>query len=488
MSQINVSHLTFCYDGSFDNIFEDVSFQMDTNWKLGFCGRNGRGKTTFLHLLMGKYEYTGSITASVAFAYFPYPIADRSRNTIDLIGEIGGDFPHWQLLRELGKLSVDEDVLYRPFETLSSGEQTKVLLAALFLKENRFLLIDEPTNHLDIHTRKLVAEYLSTKSGFILVSHDRAFLDACVDHILSINRATIEIQQGNFSSWYENKQWQDHFELAENAKLKKEIKRLTQTAREKAQWSNQVESTKIGTHSFDRGYIGHKAAKMMKRSKAIEARQKAALEEKQTLLKNLDEAEPLKLFPVSFPAKRLVECQDLSLFYGDKQVCENISLLIESGERIALRGKNGCGKSSLIRLLCGKEITFTGAFFKAAGLKISYVSQDASHLCGSLSDFEQQNGLDASLFRAILRKLDFQRVQFEKDMRDFSAGQQKKVLLARSLCEKAHLYVWDEPLNYIDVLSRIQIEQLLLEYRPTLLFVEHDRIFGEKIATKFVDL
>lgn len=485
MSQINVTRLTFCYDGSYDNIFDDVSFRIDTDWKLGFCGRNGRGKTTFLKLLMGEYEYRGQITASVSFEYFPYEVSDKAKNTIELID---GDYQQWELLRELSLLRVDEDVLYRPFETLSNGEQTKVLLAALFLKENSFLLIDEPTNHLDMEAREVVANYLNSKSGFILVSHDRSFLDTCVDHILSINKASIEIMQGNFSTWHYNKELSDSFELAENAKLKKDIKRLTETAREKSQWSDKVEATKIGTHQADRGRVGHLAAKMMKRSKAIERRSEAAVEEKSKLLKNIEGTDSLKLHPLSFHSKRLVEFRDISLFYGEKTVCEKVSFLIEQGDRIALRGKNGCGKSSIIKLICGENIEFTGDLFKAKGLEISYVSQDTSKLSGTIAEYESTHGIDSTLFRAILRKLDFQRLQFEKRIEDFSAGQKKKVLLAHSLCTRAHIYIWDEPLNYIDVLSRIQIEELLKEYKPTLLFVEHDRTFCDNIATKIVEM
>lgn len=221
MSLINVTNLTFAYEGSYDNIFENVNFQIDTDWKLGFTGRNGRGKTTFLNLLLGKFEFSGYISANVSFEYFPFPVANKSNNTLDVINDIYPDYLHWQLMRELSLLKVSEDVLYRPFDSLSNGEQTKVLLATLFIKENSFLLIDEPTNHLDMKARKLVSDYLKSKSGFILVSHDRSFLDNCVDHILSINKTNIEIQKGNFSSWWENKSRQDHFELAENENLEK---------------------------------------------------------------------------------------------------------------------------------------------------------------------------------------------------------------------------------------------------------------------------
>ena len=205
MPQISVSDLTFAYDGSYDDIFSNVSFQFDTGWKLGFCGRNGRGKTTFLNLLMGRYEYRGTIAASVDFEYFPYPVDDISRDTLDILSSIAPDAPFWRIQKELFKLAVSEDALHRPFSTLSNGERTKALLAGLFLRENGFLLIDEPTNHLDMAAREITARYLSGKSGFILVSHDRAFLDECVDHMLSINKADIEVMKGDFSTWREQK-------------------------------------------------------------------------------------------------------------------------------------------------------------------------------------------------------------------------------------------------------------------------------------------
>ncbi|TXK70847.1 Lsa family ABC-F type ribosomal protection protein [Paenibacillus sp. N3.4] len=492
MSLINVTNLSFAYEGSYDYIFEHVNFQIDTDWKLGFTGRNGRGKTTFLNLLLGKYEYSGNISAQVSFEYFPFHIENKENNTLDVISDIFPDYLHWKLMRELSLLKVSEDVLYRSFDSLSNGEQTKVLLATLFIKENSFLLIDEPTNHLDMNARKLVSDYLNTKSGYILVSHDRSFLDNCVDHILSINKTTIEIQKGNFSSWWENKKRQDNFELAENEKLRKDIKRLSDSAKRTGNWSHEVEKTKNGTRNsgskVDKGYIGHKAAKMMKRSKAIEQRQQSAINEKSKLLKNIENSDSLEISQLVFHKNQLAELDHVSLYYGEKTVCVDISFMIEQGERIALSGKNGSGKSSIIKLICGEDINYTGTFRKDRQLEISYVSQDTSHLQGNLSDYAANNRIDESLFKSILRKLDFSRVQFEKDISAFSGGQKKKVLIAKSLSEKVHLHVWDEPLNFIDIISRMQIEALLLEYSPTIVFVEHDREFCNNIATKIIEL
>ena len=505
MSLINVSNLTFAYEGGYENIFENVSFQIDTSWKLGFTGRNGRGKTTFLNLLLGKYEYSGNITKRVNFEYFPYSIDGTYKTTISVVNEIlhdNSNATEWIIQRELSLLDVPESVLLRPFDTLSGGEQNKVLLAGLFLRENSFLLIDEPTNHLDMSGRETLGKYLSAKSGFILVSHDRAFLDDCIDHILSINRANIEVQKGNFSSWWENKRRQDEYEIAENKRLKGDIKRLATAAKRASEWSFAVEDSKYmsnnnisvnaGVGKLDRGYIGHKAAKMMKRSKSIEARKLSAIEEKSTLLKNIEKSDKLKIYQERYHAKTLISFDDVSIFYGKgAPVCRNVSFTVEREDRVLLRGRNGSGKSSVLKLICYENtelMGYSGEFKIGSGLVVSYVPQDTSFLEGTLSHYVLENALDESLFKAVLRKLDFSRIQFEKDMRDFSAGQKKKVLLAKSLCEKAHLHVWDEPLNFVDVISRIQIEELILEFKPTMLMVEHDRAFCGNVATKTIEL
>ncbi|MCI8574798.1 MAG: ABC-F type ribosomal protection protein [Oscillibacter sp.] len=486
MSMIKVEGLTFSYPGAYDNIFENVSFQIDTAWKLGFTGRNGRGKTTFLNLLLQKYEYAGSIQSSVQFDYFPYPVPNKHRTASEILPEICPHAEEWELMRELSLLDVDPCALYRPFQTLSNGEQVKILLAALFLNEERFLLIDEPTNHLDSDARAIVSAYLRRKKGYILVSHDRRFLDGCVDHILSLNRADIQIQSGTFSAWLSGFEHRQAFEQAQNDRLQKDIKRLQQAAKRTAVWSNRIEASKTG--AADKGYVGHKSAKMMKRAKSIEARQNQAAEQKAGLLKNRETAEDLKITPLPYFAETLAVLTEVSVCYDGTAANKPVSFTIRRGDRIALDGKNGSGKSSLLKLLLGVPAEHTGTIKLGSGLTVSYVPQDTSHLCGALSAFAEQHRLNESLFKAILRKMDFDRVQFEKDMADFSGGQKKKVLLAKSLCEPAHLYLWDEPLNFIDLYSRIQIERLLQAFSPTMVFVEHDAAFRENIATKTVRL
>lgn len=511
MAQLGVNNLTFYYEGSYDNIFENVSFMVDTDWKLGFIGRNGKGKTTFLNLLLGKYEYKGTITSSTVFDYFPYQIKEGYRKlpAAEFVCELKAGCEQWRIICEMEKLKLDAQVLYRPFCTLSFGEQTKLLLAVLFSGENDFLLIDEPANHLDAGARETVKEYLKQKKGFILVSHDRDFLDACIDHVLVFNRKTIEVQAGNFSSWWENKKRMDNHMRMENEKHRKEIVKLKTAARQTRQWADKNERTKIG---FDpvkeperciatRAYIGAKTKKMQSRARQTERRLEREMEEKEGLLLDIEEPQSLRIMPLEHHKKTLIAASQYGLKYkgAEKEVFHGLSFEVNQGERVFINGPNGCGKSSLIKAIlraAGKDeeeesvsdLEESGILRTASGLVISYVSQDTSSLRGSLKDFCRKQRLQESLFLAILRRLDMDRVQFGKEIQDFSEGQKKKVLIAASLLTPAHLYIWDEPLNYIDVFSRMQIEELLLLYKPAMLVVEHDVRFREMAATKVIDI
>jgi lincosamide and streptogramin A transport system ATP-binding/permease protein len=251
-----------------------------------------------------------------------------------------------------------------------------------------------------------------------------------------------------------------------------------------------VEATKQGTKNSgikpDKGYIGHKSAKMMQRAKSIEARRSAAIEEKSALLHDVERADPLKLTPLIYRSATLLTLEEVSIRYPGNEPTPPISFVLQSGARMALRGRNGSGKSSLLRLIGGEDVPHQGCVHLGSGLILSYVPQRTDCLSGKPLDYAHNLGIDETRFLTILRKLDFERALFERDMEGYSQGQKKKVLLAQSLSRDAHAYLWDEPLGYIDLFSRIQLQELILRFAPTLLFVEHDGAFLRAVATEEV--
>lgn len=491
MSTISIQQLTFSYGGGGEPVFRDLSLQIDTSWHLGLIGRNGRGKTTLLKLLSGELEGGRALSVPLPCRRFPAPVPDPERRGGEVLSALCPQAQEWEQERELSLLGLDPEVLERPYSTLSGGEQTKLLLASLFLEETAFPLIDEPTNHLDRAGRKKVAAYLRRQRGFLLVSHDRAFLDGCTDHILALEPTGPRLQAGNWSTWQEEDRRRTLQEERRDGQLKKEISQLRQAARRAGEWSRQVEKTKttgatVGGVKADKGHIGHMAAKMAKRSKSIEARRLSAAEEKEGLLRNREEAPDLKLSPLPFQGRYLARLREVAPVYGDRAVCLPQTFDLTPGDRVALTGPNGCGKTSLLRLLTGAEADHTGELLLSPQLVVSYVPQSIAGLRGSLEARLRDWEVDGVLCRSILRYLGLDRQQLERELSGWSAGQKKKLLLARSLCERAHLYLWDEPLNYLDIWSRQQLEDLVLNYRPTLLFIEHDRAFQERIQTREV--
>lgn len=498
MTNIKIEHLTFGYDQLGTLLFDDAQLNISADWKLGLVGRNGRGKTTLLNLLQEKLPYQGQITHQLEMNYFPKKINDPTQLTYYALSE-EKELEIWKLERELTMMGCDLDILWRPFSTLSGGEQTKVLLALLFLDVQSFPLIDEPTNHLDIKGRQQVAEYLGKKrQGYILVSHDRTFLDQTIDHILAIEKSQLILYHGNFSIYEDQKAQRDAYEQAQNDKLKKEITRLQKTAKEKAEWSNSREKDKMNKpkgwidteyRRVSPGAIGADAARMMKRSKAIIQRVEGQIGEKEKLLKNIETVDALKMSYEPSYHRRILQVEDLSLSYSGKNLLNGKNFELLLNECIAITGRNGSGKTSLIQALLGEfKGEITGMIHRANGLKISRVRQNYESNQGSLEDFAEKEGLDYSQFLNNLRKLGMERRVFANRIQDMSMGQRKKVELAKSLSQTANLYIWDEPLNYLDVFNQKQILELLRRVKPTLILIEHDEYFVQKVSNKIVCL
>lgn len=496
MTTIEIKNLTFGFDVQTTNLFEQTNLTIQSEWKLGLIGRNGRGKTTLLKLLMGEYTYSGKIEHQLNFTYFPQKVQDKTQLTYYVLQELS-DFEQWKIERELNLLQVDSDILWRPFHSLSGGEQTKVLLALLFVDDVNYPLIDEPTNHLDVMARQQVAAYLKAKKqGFIVVSHDRSFVDEVVDHVLSIEKSQLVLYQGDFSVYEEQKGLRDQFEQEQNVKLKKEIGRLKQTAAEKAEWSRGRERDKLGSPNkpgsgaiYDTGAIGARAARTMKRSKAIVKRMEDQATEKEKLLKDMEYIEPLSMNYQVTHRKKLLTVQELQLSYGERKLFSPLTFDINQGDRLAIQGPNGSGKSSVIQHLLGIfQGEVTGEVIQPQGVTISYVRQNYEDNRGTLQEFAEEHQLSYQELLNNLWKLGVERKVFQNRIEEMSMGQRKRVELAKSLATPAELFIWDEPLNYLDVFNHKQLEEVIQLVQPTMLIVEHDRTFLNKVATKIIPL
>ena len=493
MGMIKITDLSFQYDGAAAPVFEQLSVNIDEKWKLGLIGRNGRGKTTLLKILQGHLTYSGQVQTNLTFRYFPQPVTDPKMETSAIVLQQAqlDESELWRIQAELPALKVGDDVLWRPFETLSPGEQTKVQLAALFCQPQTFQLIDEPTNHLDQNGRQVVADYLRSKQGFIVVSHDRHFINQVIDHVLSIDRNHIQVMTGNYDTWRENFTRQNQSEAKTQEKLKHDIKQLEANAVQTKRWAGKAEGQKQKKSqneqhaNLDKGFLGHKAAKIMKRSKAASEKAERTVSEKRELLKNVDEMPTLTMnYLPTKPHTPLLSVTDLQVQRGGKWLAQPVSFTLANHERLILTGDNGTGKSSLLAALkTPDQITQRGQVEWSTQVKVSYLEQTFTTLRGSLTVYANCYGIEVDQFFNLLRKLGFERTSFETPLQDMSMGQQRKVGLARSLCEPANLYVWDEPLNYLDVITRQQIEDVILANEPAMLIIDHDVDFVNHVTT-----
>ena len=472
MSQISVSNLTFGYEGSFDNIFEEVSFLIDTDWRLGFIGRNGKGKTTFLNLLLGKYEYEGHISASAVFDYFPYQIMEeqKAQCSVDFLEQLKPGCEQWRVICELEKLNLDAETLYRPFGTLSHGERTKVMLAVLFSGENDFLLIDEPTNHLDMNSIAWLEGYLGSYAGAVLiVSHDRYFLDRIVTKIVELEHGKSRVYNGNYS-WY--------------AARREEIRasELKAYLNQQAEIQHQEEViTKL--RSFNREKSIRRAEsreKLLDKMEVIEKPQEVR------------DAMQIRMEPEVESGMDVLLAEHLSKTYGANCLFQDITFDIKRGERVALIGDNGTGKTTILKIINKYIPKDAGRIILGSRVKIGYYDQEHQVLSPEKTIFQEISdaypALTNTRIRNVLAAFLFTGDDVFKQIKDLSGGERGRVSLAKLMLSSANLLILDEPTNHLDITSKEILENALCRYTGTVLYVSHDRYFINRTATRILDL
>ena len=526
MASIVFNNVHFSYPAAATPVFEDLSLVLDTGWRTGVVGRNGRGKTTLLKLVSGELAAErGEVTGATGGRRFPAPVADPRRATRSVLKDALGPFTAWErdmadllerggeaaltayadlheryvarggyrvdadLAREFDALGLHESLLDRPFATLSGGEQTRALIATLFLDPDGYPLIDEPTNHLDAAGRDRLMSYLAGRRGFLLVSHDRHFLDGSVDHVLSLNRSDVRINRGNFTQWRTHADEVLAHEARTRQRIERDVARLESAARDTRRNAASREGDKYRTGALDKGFIGARAARQMRRARSVERRIESELAERRGLLGNAEKSRRLDIGTRSRAGGApLLSAGGVTLSGGGRVLLRRLDLEIRAGERVALTGPNGCGKTRLLDALCGTAQVDAGLIRRRPGVTIARGHQHPLWRRGLLRERLRDAGLDETRFRQLLGVVGVGADAFDRDLSTFSAGQLKKVDLCRCLATPADLLICDEPLNYVDLYSREQIEQAMLEDGPTVLFVEHDRRFVDAVATRVLDL
>lgn len=470
MPLITLRSVYFHYDSTFKEIFTGLDLAIDTSWKTGIVGRNGCGKTTLLRLISGSLEpVNGSINVPVKTAYFPYSLPDESlfvfsviKNSIapysawekemnsllengdgasierynevlDIYSESGGYEIDGLIEKEGRKMGLDRDFMERDFSNLNSGEKTRCMIVALFLKSNSLPLLDEPANHLDMKGREKLGEYLAKQKGFILVSHDRYFLDICLDHTIAIEKAGVSICKGNYSRWKENRDRIEAYEIRRNKNIKSELVHLKESAEKRRNWSHASEKEKTGkaghSGSIDKGYLSAVSSRIMKRAVVMENRMDRMIGEKKKLLKNLEKKRHLKLDRIESCPDLLLLADHISAGYGEKPVIRDISLTIRQNDRLAVIGGNGSGKTTLLKSMMGKIPVLSGNVYIPGHIKLEILSQNPEWTDSYLADRLEMEGIDPVKFRNIAASMGISGDISGKKIDDFSDGERKKIEL-----------------------------------------------------------
>jgi lincosamide and streptogramin A transport system ATP-binding/permease protein len=372
---------------------------------------------------------------------------------------------------------------------LSAGNQANAGIMRVqeaFLKMVDLTLLLALLYHGGYGLMSVLGDYLSSKSGFITASHDRHFLDLCTDHIMSINKSDVRINKGNYTQWKTNMDIEAEFEFRKNENLRREVTSLESAAKNRRKWAGEKEKEKIG--AYDKGFIGRRAAKQMKRALQIEKRINEKLEQKKSLLKNAEDERPLKIHGTKASNDKLLSLSNVLFRIQGRTIIENFSLDVHKGDRIAIIGDNGSGKTSLLKIMMKELTPDSGIVYRPNHITVSYSRQNPLWERGLLRDLIRKENIDETKFRNIMGVMGAWGELFERPLETFSKGQIKKIELCRSFMNPADLFIWDEPLNNLDIYSREQLEAVILKFEPTMIFTEHDLTFVANTATSVVTL
>lgn len=516
MIEIQVNGLVKSFEVG-HNVLEGLTFQIDQGERVGLLGRNGAGKTTLFRILTGELEPDeGQVTLGAGrrmglisqIPVYPagYTVEDVLRSAFARLESLAKEMESLAermaegesdpaLLRRYGSLSerfevfggYDVDVAVNKianglsipaemrsqlFDSLSGGEKTRVNLGRLILEDTDILLLDEPTNHLDLHATEWLEEYIRGFRGTVVaISHDRYFLDRVVTRVIEIEGGKAEFYSGNYSFYAVEKERRYQERLKQYEKEQAKIQQLEKAAEQLRVWA----------------FMG--MDKTYRRAVNIERRiERMRTTSRPTKARKMD----ARFSTAEFHGDEVLGVRNLAKAYGEKKLFDGITLKIEGGERIALIGDNGTGKSTLIKMIVGELYPDEGRVKTGPQTRTAYLPQiiHFEHPDWNLVEnmMAAKRGLSAQSARNRLAAYDFRGEDVFKPVSVLSGGEQSRLRLCMLMDGEINFLILDEPTNHLDIAAREWIEDAVESYDGTLLFVSHDRYFINRFATRIWEL
>ena len=516
MIEISVSNVKKAFEVG-KNVLDGLTFQIESGERVGLLGRNGAGKSTLFKLLTGELEadegdiaiaknrrlglisqipvypagYTVEDVLQTAFARLKklgeemerlagaMAGGDSSEQTLRRYGEISERFEvlgGYDTETAVGKvangLSIPPDMRSQLFDSLSGGEKTRVNLGRLILEDTDILLLDEPTNHLDLHAVEWLEDYVRRFRGTVVaISHDRYFLDRTISRVVEICDGKAEFYSGNYTFYAIEKERRYQEKLKQYEKEQAKIKQLQTAADQLHLWA----------------FMGND--KLHKRAFSMERRiERIRQTEKPTKARALTN----RFGEKEFVGDEVLHIKDVEKSFGDRQLFGGLDLRVEGGERIALIGDNGTGKSTLLKILMGEETPDGGRVKYGPTVRVAYLPQIIrfENPQRTLVDtmLYAKRGMTTQTARDRLGAFNFRGEDVFKSVSVLSGGEQSRLRLCMLMDEEINLLVLDEPTNHLDIASREWIEEAVEAYEGALLFVSHDRYFINRFATRIWEL
>ena len=529
MLYIKANKIKFRYNNQSENILKDISFEINSSDKIGLIGKNGSGKTSILKLLMKKVEPVYGnifIRKGLQIGFLPQeinlaqdisvtdflwesnPILFELKKKLDNLERYADD-KQLKIISEfeenrgyefensfdkiISQFEMGSTMLDRLLSTLSGGEKTKIALCRIMLNEPDILLLDEPTNHLDVKTLNWLEDYLQKiKIPFLVISHDRKFLDNCVNEIWELENKTLNKYSGNYSFYKSEKETELRRKLHDYKEHQKKIKQLKKTLTQRRNWalSHQPQTGKEG-YAPVYEMVTNPAKNAMKRAKNIETRIKKEIEKEEAQKPFIEKKRKIYFQSSQLKSRFVLRAENLGKVFGSKYIFSKVSFSLKNHSHLAIVGDNGSGKTTLLKILIGEIDEFEGTFSWNPQVSIGYYSQEFETLNEENSIISEVTGGKNELqqaARTILGSLNLRNDAVYKKIKELSIGEKSKTSIAKILISQANVLVLDEPTNHLEISAREALEDALQKFDGTIIFVSHDRYFTHKLATDYLYL